>query len=69
MKSGEIGIQEALRRLGVVTQRDRNRAKANAVQCLCVAVLLGNQDEAELLAAKLVKLPKEFDERRSENQR
>lgn len=52
VRDGRINLQEALRRLGKPTQRDRNRQKQQQVIDLCEAILNKDFETAEVLAAE-----------------
>jgi len=54
LRDGTLGMQEALRTLGRVTQRDRNRARTQTVLRLCEAVLGEDAETARILAAEIV---------------
>jgi hypothetical protein len=54
VRAGKLTIQEALRQLGRVTQRDRNRERKALVLSLCEAVLAQDHETAEQIAAHLI---------------
>lgn len=63
--AGTLEVQGALRELGRFTQRERNRARAQKVRALCVAVLRNDYPTAENLAVELI--GKELDQLERKN--
>lgn len=54
VRDGSLGLQDALRALGRVTQRDRYRARIKQTLDLCEAVLDGDYRKAEILASQII---------------
>src|SRR5688572_17616089 len=52
--AGTLRLQDALRQLGRVTPRERNREFKRLTLLLCNAVLDGEQDQAETLASQII---------------